>query len=404
MYIMSSEPVDWEHLKWGSFTKQFQAYKRKHPEASLDDLDAFAHHVATNPTSFGAVTKKRANFYLNVLKKGGEMEGAGGSKSSGYIRMLIGKKTENKSLNGRVYGRTPAPPFAIRKVANPSKNLKLYSKYARHLKRHPSQAPPHWSVGVGMGFSMDGGDDSDSDSDSDSDMEGGADTFQKGKADELRQWYMDNPAYTRLTGRNDREVPHPALVSVKGRDFPLVDMLQAVVHSGDLIDQQDKNPAGTRTKSSGQVVSTYNPFFDITNKKDALAQRVLDIAEEELRKRIEILYDIYPDPPHDARNPIQKYPYLPQAPFSEPTGFAEAKAQGEKTRAVRKYNDKLKAEQQAFVARKKAEAEAEARRAEAKKEAERKAKIAENNARAKAEADAKKKAKASATPSKSGKK
>ena len=326
-----------------------------------------------------------------------EYVGGGGSKSSGYIRMLIGKKTENKSLNGRVYGRTPAPPFAIRKVENPSKNLKLYSKYARHLKRHPSQAPPHWSVGVGMGFSMDGG--SDSDSDSDSDMEGGADTFQKGKADELRQWYMDNPAYTRLTGRNDRAVPHPALVSVNKRDYSLVDMLQAIVHSGDLIDQQDRDTAGTRTTSSGKVVSTYNPFFDISNRSDADAQRIIDTAEEELRKRIEILYDIYPDPPHDNRTPIQKYPYLPQAPFSDPAGFSKSKAQGEKGRAVRKYNEKLKADQIAYKIRKKAEAEAEAKRLKAladeearKKEIERKRVVAENNARAKAEADARKKA------------
>jgi hypothetical protein len=322
-----------------------------------------------------------------------EYVGGGGSKSSGYIRMLIGKKTENRSLNGRVFGRTPAPPFAIRKVEKPSKNLKLYSKYARHLKRHPSQAPPHWSVGVGMGFSMDGG------SDSDSDMEGGADTFQKGKADELRQWYMDNPAYTRLTGRDDRAVPHPALVSVKGSDYSLVDMLQAIVHSGDLIDQQNTNTAGTKTTASGKVVSTYNPFFDISNRSDADAQRILDTAEEELRKRIEILYDIYPNPPHDYRNPIQKYPYLPQAPFSDPDGFSKAKASGEKIRAVYEYNQRLKREAEADKARRKREAEAEAKRLKAladeearKKEIERKRVVAENNARAKAEADAKKKA------------
>jgi hypothetical protein len=335
-----------------------------------------------------------------------EYVGGGGSKSSGYIRMLIGKKTDNRSLNGRVFGRTPAPPFAIRKVEKPSKNLKLYSKYARHLKRHPSQAPPHWSVGVGMGFSMDGG--SDSDSDSDSDMEGGADTFQKGKADELRQWYMDNPAYTRLTGRNDREVPHPALVSVKGNDYALVDMLQAIVHSGDLIDQQDKNTAGTRTTASGKVVSTYNPFFDISNRSDADAQRIIDTAEEELRKRIEILYDIYPNS-GEYRNPIQKYPYLPQAPFSDPAGFSKARDSGLKIRADYFYNQKLKADQQAYQARKKAEAEAEARRVKAEadrlKEIERRRVMAENNARAKAEADAKKKGiSLTATPFKSARK
>ena len=64
-----------------------------------------------------------------------ETVGAGGSKRAGYIRRLVAS-------------RTPAPPFGIRRVAMPSDNLKLYSKYARHLKRHPRQAPEHWSVGV----------------------------------------------------------------------------------------------------------------------------------------------------------------------------------------------------------------------------------------------------------------
>ena len=121
---------------------------------------------------------------------------------------------------------------------------------------------------------------------------------------------------------------------------------------------------------------------------------MLDIADDELRQRIEVLYDVYPDPPSDNRNPLQKYPYLPYAPFADPAGFAQSKAQGEKSRAVRKYNDRLKADQVAFVARKKKEAEDKAK-ADAKAKAdEAKRKIAENNARAKAEADAKKKAKA----------
>lgn len=64
-----------------------------------------------------------------------EIEGMGGSKNAGYIRRLVAS-------------RTPAPPFGIRKVQEPSANLKLYSKYARDLKRHPRKAAEHWSVGI----------------------------------------------------------------------------------------------------------------------------------------------------------------------------------------------------------------------------------------------------------------
>jgi hypothetical protein len=66
-----SKPIDFENIHWGSFTKQFNSYKRKHPEDNLADLEAFAKHIAMNPTNFNPTTIKRASFYQNVIKKGG---------------------------------------------------------------------------------------------------------------------------------------------------------------------------------------------------------------------------------------------------------------------------------------------------------------------------------------------
>lgn len=88
------------------------------------------------PFEFGG-SNVRAYNHSGGIKEGSfdPIEGMGGSKNAGYIRRLVAS-------------RTPAPPFGIRKVEVPSKNLKLYAKYARILKRTPRKAPEHWSVGV----------------------------------------------------------------------------------------------------------------------------------------------------------------------------------------------------------------------------------------------------------------
>jgi hypothetical protein len=88
------------------------------------------------PFEFGG-SNVRAYTYDGGIKQGSfdPIEGTGGSKKAGYIRRLVAS-------------RTPAPPFGIKKVAMPSPNLKLYSKYARELKRHPRKVAEHWSVGV----------------------------------------------------------------------------------------------------------------------------------------------------------------------------------------------------------------------------------------------------------------
>jgi hypothetical protein len=60
---------DWEHLKWGSFTKQFEAYNHEHPDNGIDDLEHFAKSILANPKEYQPRTLKRARFYLNVILK-----------------------------------------------------------------------------------------------------------------------------------------------------------------------------------------------------------------------------------------------------------------------------------------------------------------------------------------------
>ena len=64
----SSVP-DWEHIKWGSFTHQFQAWKRQHPNPRITSLSDFADVIVAHPDNFQSTTLKRARFYLNVLSK-----------------------------------------------------------------------------------------------------------------------------------------------------------------------------------------------------------------------------------------------------------------------------------------------------------------------------------------------
>jgi len=61
--------IDFEHVKWGSFSKQFDAYKHQHPKNKVNDLKEFADMILKNPEKYQEKTKKRARFYLNVLLK-----------------------------------------------------------------------------------------------------------------------------------------------------------------------------------------------------------------------------------------------------------------------------------------------------------------------------------------------
>jgi hypothetical protein len=60
-------------MKWGSFSKQLQAYNSQHKKKL--DLHSFAMMILANPDKFKERTKKRARFYINIiLKKGGMID------------------------------------------------------------------------------------------------------------------------------------------------------------------------------------------------------------------------------------------------------------------------------------------------------------------------------------------
>ena len=66
------DDIDFDKIKWGSFTKQFNAFKRKNTGSGIKDLEDFADMILKNADDFTEKTKDRARFYLNViLKKGG---------------------------------------------------------------------------------------------------------------------------------------------------------------------------------------------------------------------------------------------------------------------------------------------------------------------------------------------
>jgi len=67
--LSGKDMVDFEDIKWGTFTNQFEAFKRQHPSNTVKDLNDFAKHIVANPKHFKETTKKRARFYLNVLHK-----------------------------------------------------------------------------------------------------------------------------------------------------------------------------------------------------------------------------------------------------------------------------------------------------------------------------------------------
>ena len=64
------EDIDFERMKWGSFTKQA---KRE----GYEDLGRFAREVLANPKKYYSTTRRRAHFYLNVLEP---EVGSGGGK------------------------------------------------------------------------------------------------------------------------------------------------------------------------------------------------------------------------------------------------------------------------------------------------------------------------------------
>jgi len=64
-----ADTIDFEDIKWGSFTEQFKRFKQQHPSSNIKDLLGFANMILHSPSSYAKRTVKRARFYKNVLHR-----------------------------------------------------------------------------------------------------------------------------------------------------------------------------------------------------------------------------------------------------------------------------------------------------------------------------------------------
>ena len=102
---MSAEPIDFDDIKWGSLTKQLQAFNRKN--RTKMNLESFSKHILANPTKFIERSKDRARFYLNVIKPRAKK---GGALSSHVMSDLLAQSYETKNKKKR---RTEIDGFHI---------------------------------------------------------------------------------------------------------------------------------------------------------------------------------------------------------------------------------------------------------------------------------------------------
>lgn len=66
------DDVDWDDIKWGSFTEQLKRYNQMHKDSPFEGdkaLCKFAEMILRDKSKYSTKTRRRANFYLNVLAK-----------------------------------------------------------------------------------------------------------------------------------------------------------------------------------------------------------------------------------------------------------------------------------------------------------------------------------------------
>ncbi len=145
---MSDDKIDFDDIKWGSFTKQFEAYNRT-AKKKMKDLSAFARMILDAPKDkFSDTTRKRANFYLNVLAKKGESKGGARTLriTPQWIQALTGRNIPDRRMHDdevryvrRLLSDTPLPTNVTNIRTLIPRKLRLYSALQRiydTLERH----------------------------------------------------------------------------------------------------------------------------------------------------------------------------------------------------------------------------------------------------------------------------
>lgn len=67
----SDDSIDWDDIKWGSFTQQLQQYNKTHKNKFEGEnaLCKFSDMILSDKSKYSTTTKRRAMFYKNVLAK-----------------------------------------------------------------------------------------------------------------------------------------------------------------------------------------------------------------------------------------------------------------------------------------------------------------------------------------------
>jgi len=100
-----SDEINFDDIKWGSFTKQFETYNRT-ASKKMKDLSAFARMILDAPKDkFSDTTRKRANFYLNVLAKKGKTTGGARTwrVSQEWLRQFFNDQYRHTPTDRRLY-------------------------------------------------------------------------------------------------------------------------------------------------------------------------------------------------------------------------------------------------------------------------------------------------------------
>ena len=66
-----TQEVDFKDIKWGTFTAGMKRYQKKNPSTPVKTLKQFADLILKNPEDFTDVMRKKAQFYKNIILKGG---------------------------------------------------------------------------------------------------------------------------------------------------------------------------------------------------------------------------------------------------------------------------------------------------------------------------------------------
>jgi hypothetical protein len=118
---------DYEHLNWGSFTKTFKAFNKKHPR--INSLEKYAKYVIRHKEDFQRKTLKRAYFYIDVIRKEGKgIDSDSDSDSESDSDEGDGKKARNE-IDDYLLG------FGIKNIST-NNIMPKFAKGSEEMKNH----------------------------------------------------------------------------------------------------------------------------------------------------------------------------------------------------------------------------------------------------------------------------